>query len=322
MTQGNKIATIFGGTGFIGTQIVRELAKKGWTIKVATRVPESAYFLRPNGAVGQVVPFACDYSDPKSIASAVQGAEVVVNCIGILFKRKKGDFARTHTEIPGTIAKMCKKEGVERFVHISAAGIETNKSRYAESKREGEKAVQKNFPDATILKPSIVFGPEDDFFNKFAELSRYLPFLPLIGGGKTRFQPVFVGDVADAVMAAIERPDTGDASPLGQSYELGGPEVLTFEDIYERIFSYTKRRRPLVSLPWWIAKIQAFFMGLLPKPLLTIDQVNSLKTDSVVSKNALTLSDLGVQQTALDVILPRYLKSYQAGGRFGDLKEA
>lgn len=317
-----KIATVFGGTGFIGRQIVRELAKAGYIVKVATRIPERAYFLKPYGHVGQVVPFACDYNEPASIAAAIHGAEVVVNCIGILFQKKKGGFYKAHVEIPEAIAKACKKEGVKRFVHIAALGDDKGGSLYARTKLEGEKAVKKAFKDVTILRPSVVFGPEDDFFNMFAEMARYLPFLPLIGGGKTKFQPVYVGDVADAVMAALTLPVTNDQNPCGKIYELGGPEVVTFREIYQRLFEYTGRRRCLVSLPFGIAKIQAGFMGFLPKPPLTADQVESLKTDNIVSNKALGLDNLGITATAMEMILPSYLETYRPGGKFADNKKS
>lgn len=320
--QKSKTATIFGGTGFIGSQVVRELAKKGYRIKVATRVPERAYFLRPCGHVGQVVPFACNYSDKDSIAAAVKDADVVVNCIGILYERGRTKFARVHTELPQEIAKACRKQGAARFVHISALGCDKGGSRYAKSKLEGEKAVRKAFPAATILRPSVVFGPDDDFFNKFAGLARLAPALPLIGGGNTRFQPVYVGDVADAVLAALTLPGVGAGDPRGKIYELGGPEVATFREIYQRLFSHTGRKRTMVSLPWGLAKVNATFLGMLPHPILTRDQVESLKTDTVVDEKALTLQDLGINPTGMALILPSYLEHYRPGGRFADKKRA
>lgn len=321
MSYHYKVATIFGGTGFIGSQIVRELARRGYTIKVATRVPERAYFLRPNGVVGQIVPFYCDYSDEKSVQKAVQGADVVVNTIGILYEKKHGSFKRAHIAIPEAIAKACKKESVKRFIHVSSLGVYGH-SRYGITKKQGEDAVMKAFPHATIFRPSIVFGPEDSFFNKFAEMARYLPCLPLIGGGKTKFQPVYVGDIADAAMAVIDAPDNGEASACGRVYELGGPEIASFRDLYEMIFKYTHRKRALVPLPYFIAKIQAFFMGLLPAPPLTIDQVDSLKSDNIVTDGALTLEDLGIRATGMEQIVPYYLARFRAGGRFADKKRA
>lgn len=317
MAYSNKIATIFGGTGFIGRYIVQHLAKAGYTVKIATRVPERAYFLKTCGAVGQIVPFSCNYNDPGNIANAIQGADIVINCIGILRQKKKGGFDRAHTEIPRAIATACTKQNIDHFIHISALGCDQATSKYAQSKKAGEQAVHKEYPQAVILRPSVVFGPEDNFFNMFAELSRYVPALPLIGGGHTQFQPVYVGDIADAVMAVINRPDSA-----GHIYELGGPDVMSFRDIYHYLFTITGRRRCLVSLPFGIAKIQAGFMSLLPNPPLTRDQVESLKTDSIVSEKALKLADLGVIPTAIGLIVPEYLEYCRPGGRFGDKKRA
>jgi NADH dehydrogenase len=317
MAQSYKSATVFGGTGFVGTQIVRELAKRGLIVKVATRVPERAYFLKPCGVVGQVVPVQCDYNDPKSIAAAVKGSDYVVNCIGVLFEKGSQSFQKAHVDIPTDIAKAAKKAGVQSLVHISALGVDQGTSKYAKSKVEGEKAVLKKFPAASVLRPSIIFGEDDDFFNMFAKMATVLPVLPLIGGGETKFQPVYVGDVADAAIAVL-----GNEDAQGQTYELGGPEVLSFKEVYERLFSYTGQSPILAPLPFGLAKFKAFFMGILPKPPLTMDQVESLKTDSVVSDGALGMQALGFAPTALDLILPRYLTRYRRGGRFGDKMSA
>ncbi|MGB0720064.1 MAG: complex I NDUFA9 subunit family protein [Bdellovibrionales bacterium] len=316
MTQ-QKTATVFGGTGFVGTQVVRELAARGVTVKVATRVPERAYFLKPCGAVGQIVPVPCDYSDPASVAGVVAGSDYVVNCIGVLAQRRRAKFQSVHVDLPARIAKACADEGVGRFVHISALACERGTSQYAKSKAEGEQAVHANFSAASLLRPSVIFGEGDDFFNMFAKMSKILPVLPLIGGGKTRFQPVYVGDVADAVMAALEREDA-----KGKIYELAGPEILSFEEIYQRLFAHTGRKACLISLPFALAKMDAAVLSVLPKPPLTCDQVESLKTDNVVNEGALGLADLGVSSTALDTILPTYLSRYRKGGRFGDQKAA
>lgn len=318
MTFHYTTATVFGGTGFVGRQIVRALAKHGIVVKVATRVPERAYFLRPCGVVGQIVPFAVDYNDPASIARAVRGSDYVVNCIGMLYERRKGDFARAHAEIPAHIARACAAAGVARLVHISIPNIDADQSRYARTKLEGEKAVQTYFPAATILRPSVIFGPDDDFFNKFAGLARVMPFMPLIGGGKTKFQPVYVGDVAQAAEVCL----TGSEDLRGRIFELGGPDVVTFREIYERLFTYTGRRRRFITLPWQVASVQACFMGMLPKPLLTKDQVESLKTDYTLAPGAPGLRDLGIEPTSMDVILPVYLEAYRPGGRFAGQKAA
>ena len=312
----NKIATVFGGTGFVGRQIVRELASRGVRVKVATRVPERAFFLKPCGDVGQVVPFYCDYTDEESVASAIKGSDFVVNCIGVLYQRGKNSFKRLHSDLPEVIASVCQQEGVSRFVHISALGVNKGSSKYSESKHAGEIGVKANFPQATILRPSIIFGEDDNFFNQFAELSRYIPVLPLIGGGETKFQPVFVGDVADAVMVSLEKDEAA-----GQIYELGGNEVLSFKDVYERIFKYTGRKRAMISLPFWLMKIEAALLSLLPKPLITPDQVESLKTDNVLSGEHQGLQELGIVPTSLALILPTYLETYRTGGRFGEIKK-
>ena len=313
MSAPAKIATVFGGTGFVGRQVVRGLARKGYTVKVASRVPESAFFLRTAGFVGQIVPFACDYKNPASIAQAVRGAEIVVNCIGILYERRKGDFKRVQAELPGTIAQACAYEDVKRFIHISIPNIEQDNSQYAKTKLEGERAIMNAFPSATIMRPSVIFGADDNFFNKFAKLARIMPVLPLIGGGQTKFQPVYVGDVADAVVIAALEP-----AAAGKIFELAGPETLSFREIYEMLFHYTGRSRPLINLPWGVAKVQACFMAMLPSPLLTPDQVESLKTDYVIANDALRLEDLGITPTAPEAILPTYLESYRPGGKFAN----
>jgi len=317
-----KTACVFGGTGFIGRHIVRELANLGYTVKVASRTPEKAYFLKPYGSVGQIVPFKCDYSDEQSIRSAVKGCQVVVNLVGILYEKGKSTFDRAHVNLPEAIAKACRNEEVERFVHISALGADQAASKYAKSKLKGESAVFDAFPKATILRPSVVFGPGDSFFNMFASLTKIFPALPLFGGGETKFQPVYVGDIADAAKAAITMPDVGDQNPQGKIYELGGPEVLSFKEIYERLFSEIHIRRPLISVPWPIAKLQGRVLSLLPKPLLTSDQVKSLQTDNIVSPDAMTLQDLGIEPTGMQAILPEYLVQYRPGGRFGQADTA
>lgn len=317
MAQHYKTATVFGGTGFVGTQIVRELAKRDIIVKVATRVPERAYFLKPCGAVGQVVPVQCDYNDDKSIAAAVKGSDYVVNCIGVLFEKGAQSFQRAHVDIPTSIAKACKKLDVKSFVHISALAAERGTSKYSKSKIKGEKAVASKFSNASILRPSVIFGEGDEFFNMFASLARVLPVLPLIGGGETKFQPVYVGDVADAALAALTKSDA-----QGKVFELGGLDTLSFKEVYEKLFYYTGQNPVLVPIPYGLAKVQAFFMGVLPKPPLTRDQVESLKTDNVMNDDALGLADLGVAPMGLDVILPQYLTRYRRGGRFGDKMSA
>ncbi len=317
MNLSGQIVTIFGGTGFVGRYIVAELAKLGARVRVVTRHPESAYFLRTNGAVGQIVPEFCDYKDSKNIAHAVRGSSLVINCLGILFEKRKGDFENIHVTISRDIAAACRDQKIPRFIHLSALAVDRAQSLYAQSKIKGEQEIFKNFPSATILRPSVIFGAEDKFFNMFAKLSLFAPALPLIGGGKTLFQPVFVNDVADGVMACIKNPQTS-----GQIYELGGPEVLSFRDIYKKLFEHTGITRALITLPWSVAKIQAQILNLMPTPLLTPDQVISLKTDNIVTAGSKTFLDLGVEPRSLDSILPTYLSHYRPGGRFGNKKRA
>lgn len=322
MTLKCKIATIFGGTGFVGRHVVKRLAAEGYTVKVATRIPEQANFLKTCGNVGQVVPFYCNYRDVASLREAVEGADIVVNCIGILFEKKKNKFARLHAELPGQIAEAAARENVGRFVHISALGIEQATSKYAAAKRAGEVAVVNACPWATILRPSVIFGADDNFFNMFARLTKVAPALPLIGGGKTKFQPVFVGDVSQAVIAAILIPAIHEADPRGKIYELGGPEIVTLRQIYQMVLEGTGCRRLMIPVPFFLAKIKAAFLSLMPTPLLTPDQVENMKFDNIVSPAALTLSHLGVAGTGMGLVVPSYLEIYKAGGRFADKKTA
>ena len=319
MKQKDKIITIFGGTGFIGSHIAQDLAREGYRLKIITRIPESVYELKTYGTVGQIVACTCDYNDEKAVNEAIKGSYAVINLIGILFQKRKSTFKKAHIEIPQKIAKACKKENVQKLIHVSALGIDKGQSKYAKSKREGEKLVKESYPNVTILRPSVVFGAGDNFFNMFAKLSTFLPALPLIGGGKTKFQPVFVGDIAEAVRNIIVEEGR---KYEGHVYQLGGPEIVTFKEIYERLLAVTNRKRILVSVPWTIAKIQGIFLGLMPKPLLTADQVRSLRTDNIVEEPAMKLEDLGVSPTPMGAILPRYLSCYKRGGRFANKKTA
>ncbi len=312
-----KTAVIFGGTGFIGKILTHALVKRGYVIAVPSRHVQSAYAVKTGAKVGQIVPMQCNFTVQDVAAAIPADTDLVVNLIGVLAERKKGDFQRAHTDIPAMIAKTCADKNVGRFIHLSALAVDKAQSNYAKTKLAGEKAVLTACPDATILRPSVIFGPEDDFFNRFAQMSIILPFLPLIGGGHSKFQPVYVGDVVDAILNAAAKDDA-----KGKIYELGGPEIVDFKAIYTKMFTYTKRPRALVNLPWAVARIQAAFMGVLPNPPLTADQLRSLKTDNVVAENAMTLHDLGIDATAMDVILPQYLCRFQPGGTFGDKKAA
>jgi uncharacterized protein YbjT (DUF2867 family) len=307
-----QVVTVFGGSGFIGRTLIKRLAKTGAVIRVPVRNPERAKLLKPMGDVGQITPFRIDIQSDHEIAAAVAGADAVVNLIGILYQRGASRFALAHAEAPARMAAAAHHAGIGRFVHISAIGADAaSPSAYARSKAAGEAAVRAALPDAVILRPSIVFGPEDDFFNRFAALAQFLPALPLIGGGHTRFQPVYVGDVADAIMIALEDPNTNR-----KTFELGGPRVYSFKALMELLLSEIQRRRLLVPLPFGLAALQAALLELLPVPPLTRDQVKLLAHDTVVGTEALTLHDLGITPTAAEPILPTYLDRFRPGGRF------
>ncbi len=307
-----RVVTVFGGSGFIGRHLVRRLAKRGWRVRIATRNPNDALFLKTAGAVGQIVPTFANIRDDHSVGAAVAGADHVVNLVGILYESGRQTFGAVHHEAAGRIARAAADAGASRVIQVSAIGAAPeSRSRYARSKAAGERAVLEAFPDATILRPSIVFGPEDGFFNLFAAVARLSPFLPLIGGGRTRFQPVYVGDLADATLACLDRVDS-----KGRTYELGGPTVYTFRQLMELLLKTIGRERALLTVPWTIAGLQAMVLGLLPKPLLTRDQLAQLKSDNVVTEGALTLADLGITPTAAELILPTYLDRFRIGGRF------
>jgi NADH dehydrogenase len=318
MTQ-NKTICIFGGSGFLGKNIIQELARAGYRIKIATRIPESAYELKTYGTVGQIVACQCNYNDSKSIDKIISGCDGVINLVGILFEKGKNNFKRAHIDIPAVIAQSCKDHDVEKFIHVSALGINSSVSKYAKSKLEGEKVIKDIFPNVTFLRPSVIFGAGDSFFNMFAKLSAFLPALPLIGGGKTKFQPVYVGDVAEAAIKILMRSDDEYEA---RTYHLGGPDVVSFKEIYEILLKETNRERKLLNIPWPIARIQGTILGLLPKPPLTLDQVRSLKKDNIVKEGERGFDDLGISPTAMETILPLYLACYKRGGRFSNKKTA
>lgn len=307
--SGRRIATVFGGAGFIGRHVVQRLARQGFIVRVAGRDTEKAGRLRTLGAVGQVVPVAASVTEEGSVARAVAGAEAVVNLVGILFERKPGDFQRIQAEGAGRVARLAAAAGARRLVHLSAIGADAGSaSLYARTKAEGEAAVRAAFPAATILRPSVVFGPEDQFFNRFAALAALLPVMPVVCGG-TRFQPVYVGDVADAVMAAIAREDA-----QGRTYELGGPRVMTMREVLEFVLEQTHRRRPLLPMPEGLLRLQARLGEMLPTPPLTRDQLILLGRDNVVAEGAPGLADLGISPKAVEAIVPAYLARFRPGG--------
>ena len=313
------LIAIYGGSGFIGRHVVRALAKTGARMRIAVRRPELAGFLQPLGGVGQIIPVQANVRYPDSLLAAANGADAVINLVGILAPSGKQTFNAVQDEGARHVAEAARAAGAKAFVHMSAIGADANSpSVYARTKAAGEAAVKDVFPDAVILRPSVVFGPEDEFFNRFAALARLSPALPLIGGGKTRFQPVFVGDVAKAVIAAL----TGKAQARAM-YELGGPEILSMREVMERVLTYTMRKRMLVPLPFPLAKLQGAILQLLPNPPLTLDQVRLLEKDNVVSEAAKrdrrTLEGLGiVDPVAIEAVVPDYLEQYRPKGQFSD----
>lgn len=324
-----RVATVFGGSGFLGRHLVKRLAEEGFTVRVAVRDIETALFLKTAGGVGQIVPLQANICHPDSVAAAVQGADIVVNLVGILSEWGKRTFERIHVEGAANVAKAAAAAGARRLVQISAIGADAGSdSTYAQTKAAGEDAVREAFSGATIVRPSVVFGPEDKFFNTFAALSQITPVLPVFGcptlprlispsedggpvidfygDGGTRFQPVYVGDVAAAITQIV-----GDETTTGKTYELGGPKVYSFKEIMELVMAETKRSRLLVPVPFAIAAIEAWFIEKLPNPLLTRDRVKLLKNDNVAADDALGLKDLGIDAMAAETILPSYLARFR-----------
>jgi NADH dehydrogenase len=310
------LVTVFGGSGFLGRNVVRALAKRDYRIRVAVRQPELAGHLQPIGRVGQIHAVQANLRYPASVEAAMRDSQIAINLVGILAEGGAQSFEAVQAKGAETIAKAASAVSA-RMVHVSAIGADENSlSGYGRSKAAGEKAVLAAVPSATILRPSVVFGPEDQFTNRFAALARISPMLPLIGGGVTRMQPVYVGDVATAVADAVD----GKAKP-GATYELGGPEVLTLREIMQIILTITERNRMLVPLPFGLAKLQALFLQFAPGALkLTPDQVALLRSDNVVSDAAkaagLTLEGLGIAADSMEAIAPQYLWRFRAAGQF------
>ena len=309
------LVTVFGGSGFLGRHVVRALARAGYRIRPAVRRPDLAGHLQPLGRVGQIHAVQANLRYPASVQAAVHGADVVINLVGILFERGKQRFEAVQAEGAHAVAQAAAAAGA-RLIHVSALGADPDSpALYARTKAQGEAAVLATVPDATILRPSIVFGPEDDFFNRFASLARIAPALPLIGGGETKFQPVFVGDVALAISRAV-----GGRAKDGTIYELGGPAVKSFRELMQYVLAVTERRRLLVPLPFGLARLQAHLLQLLPTPLLTPDQVELLRADNVVSQAAQaegrTLAAFGIEPTALEAVVPSYLWRFRKAGQF------
>ncbi|WP_273726716.1 complex I NDUFA9 subunit family protein [Brucella gallinifaecis] len=310
-----QLVTVFGGSGFVGRAVVAALTKRGYRVRVAVRKPEIAYYMAPLGNVGQIQMVQANVRHRWSVERAIMGANHVVNLVGILSESGKQRFNSVQVLGAKNIAEATKAAGL-KLTHISSLAADAKSpSDYARTKAEGENAVLSVLPDTVILRPSIIFGHEDRFFNRFANMARFSPFLPVIGGGKTKLQPVYVGDVAEAVARAVD-----GKLEAGSVYELGGPDAQPFKNWMKDMLGVIARKRVIVSMPWWVARLQALVLGLLPNPLLTNDQVTLLKFDNVVSENAIkegrTLQGMGITPEAVDAILPAYLWRYRVAGQY------
>ncbi|MEN8841394.1 MAG: complex I NDUFA9 subunit family protein [Octadecabacter sp.] len=318
----SKLVTIYGGSGFVGRYIARRLAKDGWRVRVAVRNPNEAMFVKPYGVVGQVEPVLCNIRDDDSVASVMQGADAVVNCVGTLHDSGKNTFEAVQAEGAERVARIAASMGVGSLVQISAIGADAESdSEYARTKAEGEAGVLAHMPNAMIIRPSVIFGDEDRFFNRFAGMSRFGPVLPIVGAG-TKFQPVYVDDIAAAAVMGVE----GKAQGV---FELGGPDVHTFRELMDEMLSTVRRRRLVLNIPFWAARIMAFgfnvgrvlSLGFVPGPI-TADQVKLLAVDNVVSEDAQNFDVLGIAATPMEAILPDYLWRFRPSGQYDAIKES
>lgn len=320
----SNLVTIYGGSGFVGRYIARRMAKEGWRVRVAVRHPNDALFVKPYGVVGQVEPVFCNIRDDASVRAVMAGADAVVNCVGVLNEIGKNGFQATQAEGAARIARIAAETGVAHLVQISAIGADaTSDSRYAQTKAEGEAGVLAAFPAAVILRPSVIFGQEDQFFNRFAGMARLGPILPVVGAN-TRFQPVYVDDVAQAAVLGA----TGRAAP--GIYELGGPDVATFRTLMDQMLAVIQRRRLVLNIPFFFARLMAFgfdmlhavTLGLIPNGVLTRDQVRNLARDNVVAPGAKGFADLGITPAAMAAVLPEYLWRYRPSGQYAAIKDS
>lgn len=319
----SKLVTIFGGSGFIGRYIARSLAQEGWRVRVAVRRPNEAIFVKPYGVVGQVEPVLSNIRDDTSVASALKSADAVVNCVGILAPNGKNTFKSVQAEGAERIARLTADAGIRSLVHISAIGADADSdSAYSRTKAMGEAAVKEYVPTAHILRPSIVFGPEDQFFNRFASMSRLSPVLPVVGA-ETKFQPVYVDDIAKAAVACLS------GSALPGIYELGGPDVSSFRELMGKMLQETRRRRIVLNIPFWGARLIGFgseianslSLGLIPAQI-TRDQVSNLRRNNVVNPTAMSFADLNIQPVSAEAILPEYLWRFRPSGQYDEIKES
>ena len=313
MQNNQKIIAIFGAGGFLGKHLMRQLTKLDYRIKVATRNPFQKGYLKPLGNPGQIELLKTNIFNSEDVKQVLKNCDFVINLVGILYETKKQKFNQIHSKFPYLLCNLCNEQGIKNLVHISALGVkEKHNSLYMQSKLEGEKNIQDTFKPSVILRPSVVFGPEDKFFNTFASLAQFSPVLPLVGGGKTKFAPIYVGDVAKAIVKALE---LNNSEP--KIYELGGPENYSFKELMEILLTEIKKKRFLIPIPFGFAKFQSYFLQMLPNPLLTPDQVELLKYHNIVSGDHPTLKDLGITGTPIQSILSKYIYRFREGGQFG-----
>ena len=313
MQNNQKIVAIFGAGGFFGKHLMRELTKLDYRIKVATRNPYLKGYLKPLGSPGQIELFKTNIFNSEDVKQVLKNCELAINLVGILYETRKQKFNQIHSQFPHLLSNLCSELGIKNLVHVSALGVrERHTSQYMQSKLRGEKNIQDTFKPSVVLRPSVVFGPEDKFFNTFASIAQFSPVLPLIGGGKTKFAPIYVGDVAKAIVKALE---LNNSEP--KIYELGGPKNYSFRELMEILLTEIKKKRFLVPISFAAAKFQSYFLQMLPNPLLTLDQVEMLKYNNIVTGEYPTLKDLGITETTIQSILPKYIYRFRTGGQFG-----
>ena len=313
MQNNQKIIAVFGAGGFLGKHLMRELTKLDYRVKVATRNPYLKGYLKPLGNPGQIELFKTNIFDQESVKQVLKNCDLAINLVGILYETRKQKFNQIHSQFPHLLSNLCNELGTKNLIHVSALGVrERHTSQYMQSKLQGEKNIQDNFKPSVILRPSLVFGPEDKFFNTFASIAQFSPVLPLIGGGKTKFVPIYVGDVAKAVVKTL---DLNNSEP--EIYELGGPKNYSFKELMEILLIEIKKKRFLIPIPFGVAKFHSYFLQMMSNPLLTPDQVEMLKYNNIVSGKYPTLKNLGISGKTIQSILPQYIYRFRTGGQFG-----
>jgi len=313
MQNNQKIIAIFGAGGFLGKHLLRQLTKLDYRVKVATRSPYTKGYLKTLGSPGQIELFKTNIFDSEDVIKILKNSDIAINLVGILYETRKQKFNQIHSYFPKLLADLCKEEKIKKLIHISALGVkEKHTSYYMMSKYEGEKNILDSFNSSIILRPSLIFGPEDKFFNKFAALAQFSPLIPLIGEGKTKFAPVYVVDVAKAIVKSLE---LNNLKP--EIFELGGPENYSFKELMKIMLSEIKKKRLFLPIPFGLAKFQSYFLDLLPNPILTPDQVEMLKYNNIVSGDYPTLKELGISGKSVQSILSKYIYRFRAGGQFG-----